>query len=80
MDTGDEQDFQFYPLRDAGVNDDKMTIGMGRAMVGLNRSSTADFFQRGSLLADTEIAIVAGALTLVATGAMSVAAAMLSLV
>lgn len=74
MDTGDEYDFQFYPSSPTPSGDDKMTIGMGRAMVGLNRSSTADFFQRGALLADVEVAITAGALTLVTTGAAAVAA------
>ena len=80
MDTGDEYDFQFYPINPSTVsaNNDKMTIGQGRAMVGINRSTTTPFFMRGALTAAEEIDIYAGALQL-AAGAATVAT-MLSLV
>ena len=50
MDTEDAQDFQFYPSNEAGtLTEDKMLIGQGWARLGINRSSSADFFVRGAL-------------------------------
>ena len=76
MVTDDEQDFQFMPTSTAN---DKMTIGLGRAFLGINRTSGSDFPVRapipidGTTPADLEIAILSGALSLAAVGTTIVA-------
>jgi len=71
MDTGDEYDFQFFPVAPAGTGDDTMYIAQGRAMVGINRTSGSDFPLRGVMTGTIPLAvkIVAGALSLAAAGA-----------
>ena len=50
-----------------------MTIAEGRAMLGFNRSTSADYFIRGPVGSDLEVTIFAGALSLAAV-ATSIAA------
>ena len=79
MDTGDANDFSFYPTG-FGVGTDKFIIARGRAMLGFNRTTGSDFPLRGVLDATTigtnpspdntiplEITIISGATTLAAT-------------
>ena len=73
MDTEDQYDFSFSPVRPKDSGADKMTIAEGRAMLGFNRSTSADYFIRGPVGSDLEVTIFAGALSLAAV-ATSIAA------
>ena len=74
MVTGDDKDFSFLPSGKTAETADKMYIGPGRAMLGMNVSgvSSADFMQvlgnfQGTTGASIEVSVYQGAITNIAT-------------
>ena len=72
MVTEDEKDFWFYPTAPTPTGDDKMILSMNRQFVHYNGgtdNSVAGNPIRGAVTAAIDVAIVSGALYLVASSA-----------
>ena len=70
METGDANDFMFYPVAPTTDGDDKMILSQARQFLYFNYAGTAPGTPlRGRLSSSLDVAIVSGALALAAAGA-----------